>query len=217
MKKGGSLASNAVMEGVNVNAPGVDGYETMMHLPGQNKLVGGSLASDRLASFMKDGSTEPRPELLEKNEFDMQGSLGSGFKTQTYSLTGGAKGDMKKNLVSLINVARNNPDMKAETLVKNFHKCRPMARRITEKELKEGPVEGPVEEGKGPKKSQKGGNGFLSLAGCGPVNVPDAGRKYASNFTKSSSCPGPEFYKNPPNLGSAGSGMEDMGVGAPKL
>ena len=52
---------------------------------------------------------------------------------------------------------------------------------------------------------QKGGN-FLSLAGCGPVNAPDAGRKYAKHFSKSSSCPGPEFYANPPELDKAGSG-----------
>jgi hypothetical protein len=212
-KKGGSLASNAVMESVNVNAPGVDGYKTMMHLPSQDKLMGGSLASNRLESFMKDGSNKPRSELLQKSEFDMEGNLGSGFKTETYSLTGGAKGDMKKNLVTLINVARNNPNMNAEKLVKNFHKCRPMAKRITEKELKEGPKD----ELNKMKKSQKGGNGFLSVAGCGPVNAPNAGRKYASYFTKTSSCPGPEFYQNPDNLGAAGSGMADLGVGAPKL
>ena len=55
------------------------------------------------------------------------------------------------------------------------------------------------------KKGQKGGN-FLNLAGCGPVNAPDAGRKYAKHFSKTSSCPGPEFYANPPELDKAGSG-----------
>ena len=54
-------------------------------------------------------------------------------------------------------------------------------------------------------KGQKGGN-FLNLAGCGPVNAPDAGRKYAKHFSKTSSCPGPEFYANPPELDKAGSG-----------
>jgi len=55
------------------------------------------------------------------------------------------------------------------------------------------------------KKGQKGGN-FLNLAGCGPVNAPDAGRKHAKHFSKTSSCPGPEFYANPPELAKAGSG-----------
>ena len=55
------------------------------------------------------------------------------------------------------------------------------------------------------KKAQKGGR-FLNLAGCGPVNAPDAGRKYAKHFSKTSSCPGPEFYANPPELAKAGSG-----------
>lgn len=173
-KKGGSLASDRVMQAVNVEAPGMDGYQKQMHLPAQE-------------------------------------TLNAGFKTQTSELTGGAnmqtggkKGDMKKNLVALIEVARSNPEMKAEQLIKNFHAARPMARRVSHKELKEG-------------KPMTGGNGFLSLAGCGPVNVPDAGRKHAANFSKSSSCPGPEWYANPPNMGAAGSGMEEMGVGAPKL
>jgi hypothetical protein len=180
IKRGGSLASDRVMEAVNVQAPGMDGYQNQMHLPAQETLT-------------------------------------SGFKTQTHELTGGAskhmkqmggkKGDMKKNLVALIKVARANPEMNAENLIKNFHAARPMARRVTEKELKEGQPAG----------NQTGGNGFLSLAGCGPVNVPDAGRTHAKNFTKSGGCPGPEWYANPPMLGSAGSGMDDLGVGAPAL
>ena len=55
------------------------------------------------------------------------------------------------------------------------------------------------------RQGQKGGR-FLNLAGCGPVNAPDAGRKYAKHFSKTSSCPGPEFYANPPELDKAGSG-----------
>ena len=55
------------------------------------------------------------------------------------------------------------------------------------------------------RKGQKGA-GFLNMAGCGPVNAPDAGRKYAKHFSKTSSCPGPEFYANPPELAKAGSG-----------
>lgn len=181
-KCGGSLASDRVMEAVNVQAPGMDGYQNQMHLPAQETLV-------------------------------------PGFKTQTYQLTGGAykmnqmggkKGDMKKNLVALIKVARANPEMNAEQLIKNFHASRPMARRVSEKELKEG-------QSKTNNNGQTGGNGFLSLAGCGPANVPDAGRKYAHHFTKSSKCPGPEEIANPPMLGSAGSGMDDLGVGAPAL
>jgi hypothetical protein len=180
VKRGGSLASDRVMEAVNVQAPGMDGYQNQMHLPAQETLT-------------------------------------AGFKTQTHELTGGAakhmkqmggrKGDMKKNLVTLIKVARANPEMKPETLIKNFHAARPMARRVSEKELKEGQPAG----------NQTGGNGFLSLAGCGPANVPDAGRKYAHHFTKTSKCPSPEEIANPPMLGSAGSGLDDLGVGAPAL
>jgi hypothetical protein len=61
---------------------------------------------------------------------------------------------------------------------------------------------------------QKGGS-FWNLAGCGPWNGTDAGRKYADYFTKSSKCPGPEWYANPPELPKAGSGdAADLIVGA---
>lgn len=55
-------------------------------------------------------------------------------------------------------------------------------------------------------RTKQNGGRFLNLAGCGPVNAPDAGRKYAKHFSKTSSCPGPEFYANPPGLDKAGSG-----------
>ena len=204
-KKGGSLASVPVVNAANGKAPGMNGYKDQMHLPPMSELKGGSRASDRLSSFMDNKSSTPRDELIQSNEF-VDASM-DGFRTQTYELTGGAKGDMKKNLVNLINVARKNPNIRAEKLVENFHASRPMAGRVSEKELKDGKS----------KKTQMGGQGFLANVGCGPVNVPDAGRKYASNFSKTSSCPGPEWYANPPNMGSAGSGMNDMGVGAPAL
>lgn len=62
-----------------------------------------------------------------------------------------------------------------------------------------------------------GASGFWSgVAGCGPVNVPNAGNNLSRFFTKSSSCPGPEFYANPPGLGSAGSGYAtELPTGAP--
>jgi hypothetical protein len=255
-KRGGSLASNHVMSAVNVKAPGKDAYKTMAHLPLMDDFKGGSRASDRLNSFMQDKSTTPQSELLETSEF--KDSTLKGFNTKTYELSGGAKGDMTKNLVLLVDTARKYPEMKAETLVTNFHASRPMAHRITEKDLKNGKPKSTQKGGakgdmkknlvlmvdtarKNPemkaetlvknfhasrpmarrisekdlKNGQKGGGGFLSVAGCGPVNAPDAGRKYASNFVKSESCPGPEWYANPPGLPSAGSGLADLGVGAP--
>jgi hypothetical protein len=62
-----------------------------------------------------------------------------------------------------------------------------------------------------------GASGFWSgVAGCGPVNVPNAGNTLSKFFTKSSSCPGPDFYANPPGLGSAGSGYAtELPSGAP--
>ena len=57
----------------------------------------------------------------------------------------------------------------------------------------------------GGKKVMRGGS-FWNLAGCGPANYPDAGRKYAHHFSKTSRCPGPEEIANPPGLGKAGSG-----------
>lgn len=62
-----------------------------------------------------------------------------------------------------------------------------------------------------------GASGFWSgVAGCGPVNVPNAGNTLSKFFTKSSSCPGPDFYANPPNLGTAGSGYAtELPSGAP--
>lgn len=72
--------------------------------------------------------------------------------------------------------------------------------------------------GKHSKKQMTGGaSGFWGgVAGCGPVNVPNAGNTLSKFFTKSSSCPGPDFYANPPGLGSAGSGYEtELPSGAP--
>ncbi len=61
---------------------------------------------------------------------------------------------------------------------------------------------------------QKGGS-FWNMAGCGPWNGTDAGRKYADFFTKTSKCPGPEWYANPPELPKAGSGdAADLAIGA---
>jgi len=62
-----------------------------------------------------------------------------------------------------------------------------------------------------------GASGFWGgVAGCGPVNVPNAGNTLSKFFTKSSSCPGPDFYANPPGLGSAGSGYAtELPTGAP--
>lgn len=255
-KRGGSLASSHVMNAVNGSAPGKDAYKTMAHLPLMDDFKGGSRASDRLNSFTQDKSITPQSELLETSEFSNP-SL-NGFQTNTYELSGGAKGDMTKNLVLMVNVARKYPEMKAETLVTNFHASRPMAKRITEKDLKNGKPKSSQSGGakgdmkknlvlliimarkypkmdaktlvknfhasrpmarriteKDLKSGQKGGGGFLSVAGCGPVNAPDAGRKYAAHFNKSGSCPGPEWYANPPGLPSAGSGLADLGVGAP--
>ena len=66
-----------------------------------------------------------------------------------------------------------------------------------------------------PLSSKMHGGGFWNLAGCGPVNAPDAGRKYAGYFSKTSTCPGPEFYANPPGLPKAGSGdIAELALGA---
>ncbi len=74
------------------------------------------------------------------------------------------------------------------------------------------------ESNNSPKPTMTGGaSGFWSgVAGCGPVNVPNAGNTLSKFFTKSSSCPGPDFYANPPGLGSAGSGYAtELPSGAP--
>jgi hypothetical protein len=61
---------------------------------------------------------------------------------------------------------------------------------------------------------QKGGS-FWNMAGCGPWNGTDAGRKYSDYFSKTSKCPGPEWYANPPELPKAGSGdAADLAIGA---
>jgi hypothetical protein len=62
--------------------------------------------------------------------------------------------------------------------------------------------------------AQKGGS-FWNMAGCGPWNGTDAGRKYSDYFSKTSKCPGPEWYANPPELPKAGSGdAADLAIGA---
>lgn len=218
--KGGSLASNNVLKTVNSNSPELNDYKDNMDLPTMNNLKGGSRASDRLSSFMTDKNTQPKSELLNSNNEYINETM-KGFNTETYQLTGGNKhnknkkqlggGVLKDNLALLIETGRKNPSVPAKTMVQNYLKGMPMRNKLTEKQLI-----AKLNTTSSSRSLQKGGN-FLSLAGCGPVNVPDAGRQYAGNFSKTSMCPGPEWYANPPNLGSAGSGLDDLGVGAPVL
>jgi hypothetical protein len=58
--------------------------------------------------------------------------------------------------------------------------------------------------------AKQSGGGFANMTGCGPVNYPQAGARYAKHFG-GTSCPSQKELMNPASMPLAGSG--DMGLG----
>jgi hypothetical protein len=203
-QRGGSPASKFVTDYVNQteHADNMVAYTTRMDLPNFEQ-KGGSPASKMLNNNMKRGASmnNYKPEGL--GNVEQQG--------------GSAASD---RLMSFVNIDRTNTAFNNTRMVPEDSAIQ-MKPEVYE-----------ISGGAVSKKSQKkkrtmqmmqpveqagGASGFWSsVAGCGPVNYPNAGRQYAGHFSKTSSCPGPEFYANPPGLGSAGSGYDmELPTGAP--
>ena len=172
------------------------------------KQCGGSVASDRVVQFANRGLASLEdykfksslPSIEDVTSYPvLYQTAGASHKSKSKKLTKRKTGRKLKRSVG--SKRKRSVGSKRKRSVGSKRK-RSVGKRLFNRTLKK-------------KYRQKGGN-FLGMAGCGPVNTPDAGRKYSNLFTKSGSCPGPDFYRNPPGLEKAGSGQgSTFGPGAP--
>jgi hypothetical protein len=185
---GGSLASSFVEDYANVKAQSqpLDEYQTEMGLPGIGNLKGGCGCA--ASSWMKGGKKSKRKG--NKKERKTKKASRKGWHAR-----GGSDASTRvANAVS--SVKSDSADYEPAAKVSGVHEI---------PNLYETTGGGANTHGKDKKKAMHGGS-FWNFAGCGPANYPDAGRKYAHHFSKTSRCPGPEEIANPPGLGKAGSG-----------
>jgi len=234
---GGSPASRSVMDFVNTSGPALDDYAVGMELPSMDKItkcatqqMGGSLVSDAVMSA-KMGMTDYQEQA---NLPAMNQLGGAGCGANPKQLGGAGCGSTTpENLLGNGNLGQKGGSPASDRLdsftqVYNTSTLNEKKGDVITPDMISGGAEpnlyqltgGRGRKGRrGTKKQklvskQRGGN-FLGLAGCGPWNGTDAGRKYADFFTKTSKCPGPEWYANPPELPKAGSGdAVDLAVGA---
>jgi hypothetical protein len=178
VKKGGSLASDKVMKVANGVGMTVDDY-SKMPLPkmGSLKQTGGSSCAAKQTGGSSCAAKQTGGSSCAAKQ--------TGGSSCAAKQTGGSSCAAKQTGGSSCGTTHDKSSKRSKR-----RNAKKNSRRRTKKVQRKG---------------QKGGN-FLNLAGCGPVNAPDAGRKYAKHFSKTSSCPGPEFYANPPELDKAGSG-----------
>ena len=196
VKTGGSLASDKVMKVANGVGMTLDDY-SKMPLPKMGSLkkqTGGSNCGTRsrrrTSNLVKKGNTT---NLVKKGNTTNLVKKGNTTASKRKGQTGGSNCAARKQTGGSNCAARKQTGgSNCGTRSKKRSNLSPSKK-------------GNYRTKKSKRKGQKGGN-FLNLAGCGPVNAPDAGRKYAKHFSKTSSCPGPEFYANPPGLDKAGSG-----------
>jgi hypothetical protein len=226
---GGSLVSDAVMSAHT----GMDDYQTQADLPAMSQLggagcggsmntkqaggagCGGSMNTKQAggagcgAANPKQaggagscGSTTPENLLGNGNLGQKGGSPASDrLDTFTQAYTPSATMNEKKDDVITADMIPGDKQPALYQLTGGKgRKGKGKGKRGTQKKLK--------------MSTQKGGS-FWNMAGCGPWNGTDAGRKYSDYFSKTSKCPGPEWYANPPELPKAGSGdAADLAVGA---
>jgi hypothetical protein len=180
---GGSLASSFVEDYANLKSQSqpLDEYQTEMGLPGMSNLKGGCGCA---SSWMKGGKKSRKGG--KKGRKTKKGRKG-------WNARGGASA-AERVAGAVSAVKSGSMDYEPVTKASDVHDMPNLY------ETTGGGSDSPKS-----KKVMRGGN-FLGLAGCGPANYPDAGRKYAHHFSKTSRCPGPEEIANPPGLGKAGSG-----------
>jgi hypothetical protein len=236
---GGSPASHAVMEFVNTSGPALDDYAVGMELPSMDKIskcatqqMGGSLVSDAVMSA-KMGMTDYQ-EQADLPAMSQLGGAGCGAPKQA----GGASAcgsTTPENLLGNGNLGQKGGSPASDRLdsftqLYNTSTLNEKKGDVITADMIPGDKQpalyqltgGKGRKGKGRKRTQKmmkmpgqKGGSFWNMAGCGPWNGTDAGRKYADYFSKTSKCPGPEWYANPPELPKAGSGdAADLAIGA---
>ena len=240
-QKGGSPASHAVMDFVNTSGPALTDYEAM-ELPSMDKItkcatqqMGGSLVSDAVMEAhtgMDDYQTQ-----ADLPAMSQLGGAGCGAANPKQAGGAGSCGSTTpENLLGNGNLGQKGGSPASDRLDTFTQAYVPSA---TMNEQKGGVITadmipgdkqpalyqltgGKGRKGKGKRGTQKKlmmsaqkGGSFWNMAGCGPWNGTDAGRKYSDYFSKTSKCPGPEWYANPPELPKAGSGdAADLAVGA---
>jgi len=170
----------------------------------QGSQCGGSVASDRVVQYANTG-------VASLEDYKSKSSLPTINDVTSYPVlyqTAGASRKPKPKPKTLRKHKRKSSSKKLNKTKRKIH----VKRKNGSKKIIKGMRPSRTLK---KKRSQKGGN-FLNMAGCGPVNAPDAGRKYSHLFNTSSSCPGPDYYRNPPGLEKAGSGQgSTFGPGAP--
>lgn len=230
---GGSPASRSVMDFVNTSGPALDDYATGMELPSMDKItkcatqqMGGSMVSDAVNAAqtgMNDYQTQADlPAMSQLGAVTQIGGASSCGSTTPQNLLGngnlGQKGgspatDRIDSFTQSYTSSMTMNEKKGDVITPDMldGDKQPALYQLTG---------GKSRKGKGNRKrtkkqiKQRGGS-FWNVAGCGPWNGTDAGRKYADFFTKTSKCPGPEWYANPPELPKAGSGdAADLALGA---
>ena len=183
--RGGSLASSFVEDYANVKSQSqpLDEYQTEMGLPGIGNLKGGGCGC--ASSWMKGGKQS-------KRKGGKKGRKTKKARKGWHARGGASAAERVASAVSAVKT--DSLDYEPASKISGVHDMPNLY------ETTGGGAESPKS-----KKVMRGGS-FWNFGGCGPANYPDAGRKYAHNFTKTSSCPGPEEIANPPGLGKAGSG-----------
>ena len=187
--RGGSLASSFVEDYANVKSHSqpLDEYQTEMGLPGMGNLTGGGCGC--ASSRMKGGKKSKRKG-GKKGRKTKRGGWHQGGSYASASVAGAVPA-----------VKSDSVDYEPASKVSGVHDM---------PNLYETTGGGAHVKGN---KVMRGGS-FWNFGGCGPANYPDAGRKYAHHFSKTSRCPGPEEIANPPGLGKAGSGdSADLSMG----
>jgi len=195
---GGSMASDPVMNA----RTGMNDYQTQADLPAMSQLGGGSCGANpkQAGGAGSCGSTTPQNLLGNSNLGQNGGSPASDrLNTFTQEYFPSTMNEQKGGVITPDMISPDKmPVLYQATGGGKGRKCKGKGKRGTQKLMM----------------SQKGGS-FWNLGGCGPWNGTDAGRKYADFFTKTSKCPGPEWYANPPELPKAGSGdAADLALGA---
>jgi hypothetical protein len=185
---GGSLASSFVEDYANVKSQSqpLDEYQTEMGLPGMGNLKGGSCGC--ASSWMQGGKKSKRKGSKKTRKTKKVARKGWHAK--------GGSGASERVANAISAVKSDSADYEPASKVSGVHDM---------PNLYETTGGGADTHGNNKKKVMRGGR-FWNFAGCGPANYPDAGRKYAHHFSKTSRCPGPEEIANPPGLGKAGSG-----------
>lgn len=202
-QSGGSAASDRVVGFANSGKASLEDYKLKADLPTMDDIVSYPDLYQTAGASKRKGS---KRKSSSRKKSGTKRKSGSKRKSGTKKVSSKRKTGGKKK----INLNKKKKSSKKSIVKRLVKKTKPSLK----KKRKVGPSR-TLKTKRSKRTGQRGGSGFLSMAGCGPVNYPDAGRKYSGLFS-SSTCPGPDFYRNPPGLEKAGSGSGSLGgPGAP--